>query len=109
MDKNTILAIYGKAHVCALTSENIKSTFRKTGIWPFDPSVMTEEMLALSKESLSEAHLPILPDNPAVNVLATMFRKLAKISEAEELCEDAPDSLADVISEALLVVAGYQA
>lgn len=100
MDKNTFLAIYGKAHVRALTSENIKSAFRKTGIWPFDPSVVTEEMLAPSKESSSEAHLPIPPDDPAVNVLATMFRKLAKISEAEESREDAPDS--DVISEALV-------
>jgi len=87
MDKNTFLAIYGQAHVHTLTSENIKSAFKKTGVWPFNPSVVTEEMLAPSKETSSEAHLPIPPDDPAVNVLATMLRKLAKISEAE----DAPD------------------
>ena len=91
MDKTTFLTIYGQAHVCALTSENIKSAFKKTGVWPFNPHVVTEEMLAPSKETSSEAHLPIPLDDPAVNVLATMLRKLAKISEAE----DAPN----VISE----------
>ena len=91
MDKNTFLTIYGRAHVRALTAKNIKSAFKKTGVWPFNPRVVTEEMLAPSKETSSEAHMPIPPDDPAVNVLATMLRKLAKISEAE----DAPD----VISE----------
>ena len=52
---------------------------------------MTEEMLAPSKETSSEAHLPIPSDDPAMNVLAMMLQKLTKISEAE----DAPD----VISE----------
>ena len=84
MDKNTFLVIYGQAHVRALTSGNIKSAFKKTGIWPFNPSVVTEEMLAPSKETSSEAHLPIPPDDPAVNILATMLRKLATISEAED-------------------------
>ena len=91
MDKNTFLAIYGRAHVHALTAENIKSAFKKTGVWPFNPRVVTEEMLAPSKETSSEAHLPIPPNDPAVNVLAMMLQKLAKISEVE----DAPD----VISE----------
>ena len=94
MDKTTFLTIYGQAHVCALTSENIKSAFKKTGVWPFNPRVVTEEMLAPSKETSSEAHFPIPLDDLAVNVLATMLRKLAKISEAE----DAPD----VISETLM-------
>ena len=93
IDKTTFLAIYGQAHVHALTSENIKSAFKKTGVWPFNPHVMTEEMLAPSKET-SEAHLPIPLDDLAVNVLATVLRKLAKISKAE----DAPD----VISKTLV-------
>ena len=48
-------------------------------------------MLAPSKETSSKAHLPILSDDQAVNVLAMMLQKLVKISEAE----DTPD----VISE----------
>jgi len=91
MDKNTFLAIYGRAHVRALTVENIKSAFKKIGVWLFNPHVVTEEMLAPSKEASSKAHLPIPSDDPAVNVLAMMLQKLAKISEAT----DTPD----VISE----------
>ena len=92
MDKNNFLVIYGRAHVRALTPDNIKAAFKKTGVWPFNPDVVTEEMLAPSRETSCEAHLPLPPDDPAVNVLATMLRKLATINEAD----DEPD----VISEA---------
>ena len=51
-------------------------------------------MLAPSKETSFEAHLPIPPDDPAVNVLTTMLRKLVTISEAE----DTPN----IISETLV-------
>ena len=82
MDKNNFLAIYGRAHVRALTPDNIKAAFKKTGVWPFNPDVVTEEMLTPSRETSCEAHLPLPPDDPAVNVLATMLRKLATINEA---------------------------
>jgi len=36
MDKNSFLVIYGRAHVRALTSANIKAAFKKTGVWPFN-------------------------------------------------------------------------
>ena len=94
MDKNNFLAIYGRAHVRALTPDNIKAAFKKTGVWPFNPDVVTKEMLAPSRETSCEAHLPLPPDDPAVNVLVTMLRKLATINEAD----DEPD----VISEALM-------
>ena len=94
MDKNNFLAIYSRAHVRALTPNNIKATFKKTDVWPFNPDVMTKEMLAPSRETSCEAHLPLPPDDPAVKVLATMLRKLATINEAD----DEPN----VISEALM-------
>jgi hypothetical protein len=96
MDKSNFLVIYGRAHVRALTSDNIKAAFKKTGIWPFNPDVVTEDMLAPSRETSCEAHLPLPPDDPAVNVLATMLRKLATINEDEP----------DLISEASMPVAG---
>jgi len=67
-------------------------------------------MLAPSKETSCEAHLPIPPDDPAINVLATMFRKLAKISAADDVPEviseapmEGPSNLTkhDVINEAV--------
>ena len=107
MDKNSFLTVYGKAHVCALTPENIKAAFKKTGVWPFNPNVVTAEMLAPSKDTSCEAHVPLPPDNPAIDVLVTMLRKLAKIDEAEdEPISEAPiagpsNTKQDVINEAI--------
>jgi len=42
----------------AFTPENIKTAFRKTGVHPFNPSVITQDMLAPSKETSIESHLP---------------------------------------------------
>jgi hypothetical protein len=94
MDKNNFLAIYGKAHVRALTADNIKSAFKKTGVWPFNPNVVTEEMLAPSKETSCEVKLPIplQVDDPTVDIIVTMFRKLSMIKEG-------PDHHDDLISE----------
>jgi hypothetical protein len=75
VDKTNFLEIYAQAHNLALTPENIKVAFRKTGVWPFDPSVVTPEMMAPSKETLSESHMPLPPPEP-VKILATMLRKL---------------------------------
>jgi hypothetical protein len=107
MDKNSFLTVYGKAHVRALTPENIKAAFKKTGVWPFNPNVVTAEMLAPSKDTSCEAHVPLPPDDPAIDVLATMLRKLAKIDEAEdEPISEAPiaspsNTKQDVINEAI--------
>ena len=49
--KNNFLEVYGKAHNQALTLENIKAAFRKTGLCPFDPSVIPAEAIAPSKKS----------------------------------------------------------
>jgi hypothetical protein len=64
MSKSIFLGIYGRAHVRALTPENIKSSFCKTGVWPFNLSVITLVMMAPSKESSCEGHLPIAPATP---------------------------------------------
>lgn len=92
MDKNNFLAIYGRAHVRALTVDNIKVAFKKTGVWPFNPNVVTEEMLAPSKETSCEAKLPIPPDDPTVNIIATMLQKLSMIKEGQET-DDVHDNL----------------
>ncbi|CAA7271085.1 unnamed protein product [Cyclocybe aegerita] len=83
MDKKNFLEIYSRAHVRALTEDNVKAAFRKTGVWPFNPDVVTPDMLAPSKETSSEATLPLVSTDPAINVLATMFRKLAVSSDVE--------------------------
>ena len=39
-------AVYRVAHVKTLTPENIQATFWKTGVAPFNPNVVTVEMMA---------------------------------------------------------------
>lgn len=87
MNKTNFLGIYGRAHQRALTPENIKSSFRKTGVWPFDPSVITPEMMAPSKETSCEGHLPITPVTP-VRVIAKLLRDLAVKDDIPEEDED---------------------
>jgi len=76
ISKTNFLGIYGQAHLRALTPDNIKASFRKTGVWPFDPSVVTEEMMAPSKETSCEGHLPVVPATP-VRVIAKLLQKLS--------------------------------
>src|ERR1700734_3960349 len=51
VNKENFLAVYGTAHVRALTRKIISLAFRKTGVWPYDPSVVTTDMMAPSLES----------------------------------------------------------
>jgi hypothetical protein len=48
IDKSNFNMIYAKAYTHALTPENIKSAFQKTGIFPFNPDVVTPAMMAPS-------------------------------------------------------------
>ena len=59
--KKNLLAIYGAAHICALTPEIILPAFQKTGVWPYDPGIITPAMMAPSLETSCEATLPIVP------------------------------------------------
>ncbi|KAF8228900.1 hypothetical protein L208DRAFT_1289141, partial [Tricholoma matsutake] len=53
VDKTNFLSIYAKAHLQALSKENIIAAFRKTGIVPLNRNVITDEMLVPSTTSSS--------------------------------------------------------
>ena len=90
--KQNFLTIYGHAHIRALTPDIIRTAFRKTGVWPFNRNVITAEMMAPSKETSCEGHLPITPSSP-VRIIAGLLEKLS----ANEDIEEAPNS--DTISD----------
>ncbi|KAL0058806.1 hypothetical protein AAF712_014489 [Marasmius tenuissimus] len=52
----------------ALTEANIKSVFAKTGIWPFNPGVVTPKMMALGKETSTQGSLPVPESMPVCTV-----------------------------------------
>ncbi|KAJ8085493.1 hypothetical protein PM082_004309 [Marasmius tenuissimus] len=72
LKKDNFLGVYGHAHIKALTEANIKLAFAKTGIWPFNPSTVTPEMMAPSKETSSQGSLPVPKPTP-VRIVSDMI------------------------------------
>ncbi|EEB97411.1 hypothetical protein MPER_03274, partial [Moniliophthora perniciosa FA553] len=64
INKYNFLAVYGRAHLAALTPENIKAAFAKTGVVPYNPAIITPAMMAPSKETSSTGSLPVPEPSP---------------------------------------------
>jgi hypothetical protein len=48
--KDNFVEVYSKAHVKGMTHKNILAVFKKTGLHPFNPNMVTVAMLAPSLE-----------------------------------------------------------
>jgi hypothetical protein len=70
VDKAEFLTILGKAVDDAFTEERILLAWRKTGLHPVDPSVITPEMLAPSKVFALDETFPVPPSSPICGVIA---------------------------------------
>lgn len=64
VSKTNFLKIYAAAHVRTFTESNIHAAFRKTGLVPFDPNIVTTELMAPSTETSCEGSLPLVPSTP---------------------------------------------
>jgi hypothetical protein len=92
LDKTNFLEIYASAHTRALTKENILRAFAKTGVWPFCRDVVTDDMLAPSKETSCESHLPVPPaPTGAIKILTDMFCKLSLVEDDETEPSNRPE------------------
>ncbi|KAF5377981.1 hypothetical protein D9615_006719 [Tricholomella constricta] len=96
VSKENFLRVYAAAHVRAFTPENIKAAFRKTGLVPFNPSAVTPEMMAPSRETSSQGVMPLADQQTSpVRAVSQLLREHAackrKASETEEL-GDSPAS-----------------
>ncbi|KIJ12681.1 hypothetical protein PAXINDRAFT_55385, partial [Paxillus involutus ATCC 200175] len=58
--KANFVAIYTSTHQKALMPDNIHAAFKKTGAWPFNPEVVTKDMMAPSLKTSAIAQL-LLP------------------------------------------------
>ena len=87
----TLDTCLSKAYITTLTPELIKTAFHKTRIWPFNPNVITADMLAPSKETSVQSHLPVPTSSQTVQILATMLQDL-------QIMKDTPESDAVLIS-----------
>lgn len=75
--KEIFLAIYAKAHNKALTKDNILAVFRKTGVSPFNPAVVTAEIMALSISTSTSGTLPLRPPSPILVLEDMIHRDIA--------------------------------
>lgn len=75
--KENFISVYGRAHRKALTPDTIKAAFRKTGVWPWNPDVVTEQMMAPSIETSLEGRLPLPQPSPvrAISLAMSQYRK----------------------------------
>jgi hypothetical protein len=76
IDKTDFLTVYGQAHLWTLTLEIICAMFQKTGVWPFNPDVITDTMMAPSKETLCKGFLPVKPSSP-IKLVAKLLQNLS--------------------------------
>jgi hypothetical protein len=72
VEKDDFLMVMGKAVDDAFTESNIHAAWRKTGLQPVDPSVITPEMLAASKPFSIEESFPVEPLSPIRNVVLAL-------------------------------------
>jgi hypothetical protein len=71
--KTNFLEVYALARAVAMTPENIKSSFRKTGVYPFDRTQITADQLKPALETSIEGYLPMSQPSP-VRAIAAAFQ-----------------------------------
>ncbi|KAF9225913.1 hypothetical protein BS17DRAFT_870757, partial [Gyrodon lividus] len=72
--KANFISIYSKAHQKAITLEIIRTAFRVTRVWPFNPEVVTVDMMALSFETSAVAHLPLPQSSPVHAISSAIYQ-----------------------------------
>ena len=82
--KETFLKIYSVAHIRTLTPGLIWKVFEKTGVFPFNPMVVSPEMMALSKETSLEGPLPLLPSTPVCAAAMSLRNLLHQPSKPDQ-------------------------
>ncbi|KAF5375698.1 hypothetical protein D9615_009380 [Tricholomella constricta] len=82
--KTNFIKVYALAHAEALTVRNIEAAFEKTGVVPFNPEVITEEMMAPSRTTSIQSILPIAPPSPVRALTDMIHRALARQNMSED-------------------------
>lgn len=81
------MAVYAKAHIRTFTEGNIRAAFAKTGIVPYNPDVVTTEMMAPSLETSITSLLPLglaSPIREIVDLISHYNARKRKQQETEE-------------------------
>jgi hypothetical protein len=68
--KGDFTAVFGKAFLRAFTEETILSAFEKTGVYPFNPEVITKQQMKTSEPTSTIGSLPIPLPSPVRAIMA---------------------------------------
>lgn len=100
--KADFAAVFGKAFLKAFTAETVSAAFRATGIYPYDPNVITEAQMQPSLATSTKASFPLPQSTPVRRVMAAFhyqpaedlgalpFRLNFTIDEVDEESEHLP-------------------
>jgi hypothetical protein len=88
VSKENFLKVYGEAHLAALKPDLIRTAFRKTGIVPFDRSVITTEMMAPSRDSSFKVFTPVIPPTPVRIVTDLIIDTVQPVIPSSEDTQD---------------------
>src|SRR5258708_5606020 len=73
--KDNFIKVYSSAHLHAFTKANILAAFRKTGIYPFNPLVITKAQMAPSTmDSINAADAMLIQLTSPVKKVMQLFR-----------------------------------
>ena len=93
--------IYSTAHTQVLSLVLIKKAFEKTGIWPFNPDVISTEMMASSKETSQKGYLPFTPSTPIWNAARQLKHMLQPAPLINRIIPDIVDDVTAVIDSVM--------
>ena len=85
--KGNFMAVYARAHTRTFTESNIWAAFSKTGVVPYNPGVVTMEMMAPSLETSTTSLLPLGLVAPVREVVDLISRHKAWKRRHQEMAD----------------------
>jgi len=66
VNKEDFGKVWGGTLTSAFTGENICSAFKKTGIWPYNPDMITLEQMKLAEVTSTQSTFPLPQSSPVI-------------------------------------------
>ena len=88
ISKENFLEVYGETHLSILQPDLIKTAFRKTGIIPFDRSVITGDKLAPSRDTSFCHFSPVEPPRDVhimTKLMADVLQPVVSREDGEDM------------------------
>jgi hypothetical protein len=73
--RENMLGLLSEVWIQSLTPNNIKTSFRKTGVFPINSHVILSEAIAPNKETSIQAHPPVDLPSPIKHIVSSITNK----------------------------------